>query len=228
MPFRLCLTTSFDDFLGSAFRGAGKEPEQRFFNFKGSHEQVLESTGSPKDPLLYQLYGCRQKPDSMVLTEDDLISYLIKVVKYGFPKNLVETLRDKNTVFLFLGLGLYHWHLRILLRLLDETRSKDNPSFAFEDRHTFRTGGTVSALSREQARVFYKLGGHKIHLSDHSPDEMVEKLLEKITTSDPPDEVEPPPGPKPLAFLSYCHRDKDRLEKLEGRQSFSLSGNTVV
>ena len=133
IPFHLCITTCPDSFLTTALEQAGRKPRDGFFDFNGDAGQAVEIGKDPDHPTVYHLYGRGSKLDSLVLTEDDQLDYLINIVKKNppLPGNLVSELNRKNTVFLFVGFGLYRWHLRVLLRVLGATQSR-NTSFAFE------------------------------------------------------------------------------------------------
>ena len=73
--------------------------------------------GAPDHPLLYRLFGDPKEPGSMVLTENDLLDFLICMVvqRPQLPNGLLVALRQNARTFLFLGFGIRHWHLRVLL-----------------------------------------------------------------------------------------------------------------
>ena len=88
--------------------------------------------GTVTEPLVYRLYGSCKHPYSMVLTENDLLDFLVAVVAEnpGLPVDLKNLFKDKS--FLFLGFGLSNCYLRILLHIL-ELKKSEISSFALEN-----------------------------------------------------------------------------------------------
>ena len=81
-----------------------------------------------KSPILFHLTGCIGDPDSMVVTEDDQLDFLIAMTKELIaPKaqnrrNLVipSYVGDaiSNTSLLLIGYRLYDWSFRVITRLI--------------------------------------------------------------------------------------------------------------
>ena len=70
----------------------------------------------------------------LVLTETDLIDYLVNIVS-GNPKvpdRVRCILNNPRSSFLFLGFGFHNWYLRVLLQVLSVYGHNDKP-IAFED-----------------------------------------------------------------------------------------------
>jgi hypothetical protein len=67
-------------------------------------------------PLVYQLFGTLERPESLVLTEDDYFDFLIGVTanKDLIPKPVRRALAD--SALLFLGFQLDDWDFRVLFR----------------------------------------------------------------------------------------------------------------
>ncbi len=215
LPFRVVISTSPDHFLENAYRiGKEKEPVVDYFDFKELRANpIIPETD--RTPLIYNLTGSLERPLSLVVSEDDLLEYLLKIVKVGIPSNLAQVIRNPNTVFLFLGFGLYRWYLRILLKVLLETASRENSSFAFEFDLSKIQGSAAGAGSQGEGRVFYKLG-HRILVLDGSPDEVVTRLEEAFRTQGAGllPQADGPPKRLPLQgakiFLSYRRMDADK------------------
>lgn len=79
LPFTLCLTTIPAHFLSNAFREIGKTPIVEFYHFRKSRSAALAQT-DPHHPIVYHLYGDLHELDSLVLTETDLLEFLVNVV----------------------------------------------------------------------------------------------------------------------------------------------------
>lgn len=133
-PFRLVILSTPDFMLYNAFLKEGKKPVVDRYNFEGENSKLVFD-GTPEEPLIFYLYGHIDNPESLILSESDLLDFLYKVAKNmpKLPLNLTSEIRDSNKSFLFLGFGLRYWYLRILLHILEEGRSKVCQSFALED-----------------------------------------------------------------------------------------------
>jgi hypothetical protein len=235
------ISTSFDLFLETAIRRAGKTPDVHYFNFrKGPDRSVIElfdQNDEPKhlpgSPLIYHLFGSVQKQSSLVLTENDIIDYLLSVGQENLPKDLSNLIADPTRIRLFVGFGLYQWHLRILLRVIDRFGRKESDS-GFRTRETSysfeaaASNGVDPALQSQlllQARVFYSQPGHRIEFADMDAEQFVEQLEREFHNARGRRTAEavPPSGPlhfredPPLIFLSYAREDSAEMERIEAR-----------
>jgi hypothetical protein len=84
LPIPLYITTSFDTLLESALKLAGKEPQSDFCRWLEEvefHPSVFEqdpgTVPSATQPLVFHLYGLDTVPDSLVLTEDDYVDFVM-------------------------------------------------------------------------------------------------------------------------------------------------------
>ena len=78
LPFRLCITTTPDDFMFNAFTAAGKTPQRAAYRFNSTAELTIPEPSEIR-PLVFHLYGHPTDPASLVLTERNLIDFLLKV-----------------------------------------------------------------------------------------------------------------------------------------------------
>ena len=119
------------------------------------------SLPSTDQPIVYSLFGRHDRPESMVLTDKNLLEYLVRLTKASppLPDPVRATLRASSTLFLFVGFGFTNWWLRLLLKVLDvtgvENRSlslalEDSSSFAAAARRT-RASSTRRAFSSRPA-----------------------------------------------------------------------------
>jgi hypothetical protein len=144
LPFRVCITTTPDDFLLNALEEAGKHPGIASYQFRDPRVPTL---GAPTEqsPLLYRLYGDVRHgypPDSgsLVLTETDLLDFLVNIIsgQPALPSELTRQFSDPETSFLFMGFGFQRWYLRILLHVLRKELPKSPPrSLALEGTQFF-------------------------------------------------------------------------------------------
>jgi hypothetical protein len=98
------------------------------------------------------LFGAYDEPNSLVLTENDLLDFVIHLIS-GRP-NLPNSLRIllRNKTFLFVGFGIKHWYIRVLLKLLLRNLELAKGSVALESL------GGLAETEREQIALFYKRG----------------------------------------------------------------------
>ena len=121
------------------------------------------SSGTPDEPVLYHLFGFAQEPRSLVLSENDVLDFLIAIVseRPPLPNSLSGILKRKDQSFLFVGFGIKQFHLRVLLKVLLR---------ALELHHTASAVATeslrgLSERDREQTILFYQRGT-RVELED--------------------------------------------------------------
>ena len=154
LPFSLVLTTCHDDLFLRALADTEKSPSRYTYHFKGEprDNRELDAAPTPDTPIVYHLIGEFHEPNSLVLTENDLLDFIIHVIS-GRPK-LPDSLRSalRNKTFLFVGFGIRHWYIRVLLKLLIRTLDLAGGSVALEPL------GSLDVREREQTVLFYKRG----------------------------------------------------------------------
>lgn len=116
LPFTLCVNTSPDDLFSNALKEAGKEPVTEFYNFRltrsyrtdTSSAQQLYRTHIPtvQQPYIYHLYGHRSDFESLVVTEDDLLDFLVSIIKSNSELSpLIGSQVNQVKNYLFVGFG---------------------------------------------------------------------------------------------------------------------------
>jgi hypothetical protein len=75
LPLPIYLTFGYDELLQRALNKAGKRPHVGFFDRLDGVPQPFLPDDQPSDAesLVYHLYGHRRKPDSLVITEEDVL-----------------------------------------------------------------------------------------------------------------------------------------------------------
>jgi hypothetical protein len=155
-PFSLVLTTCHDDLFARALRTAEteKNPHRYWYHYRGEPRDNLELEGplNPSTPAIYHLFGTFEEPNSLVLTENDLLEFVCAIIS-GRPK-LPESLRTslRNKTFLFVGFGIRHWYIRVLLKLLMRTLELGGGSIAIESL------GDLTQMEKDQTVMFYRRG----------------------------------------------------------------------
>lgn len=210
LPFTLILSTGHDDLLAQAQKDLGKTPLISRYHLRGrGHDTELPDLGSLDSPLIYHLFGSTDDPSSLVLSENDLLDFLIAVVSKNpqLPNSLIKALERPSNSFLFVGFGIRYWYLRVLLKVL--VRALNLPSnsrqFAMESL------GNLPQEARKEMILFYQRGT-QIVLCDEPP---VPKFLEELSAR-----LEAKggyKGPKPSSgkvFISYAREDQALAARL--------------
>jgi hypothetical protein len=124
LPASVYVTTNFDPLLERALKANERAPQQVATRWRykkaplSAKEQVIEEP-SAKSPIVYHVFGAFGPggEDGLVLTEDDMLDYLINTVPAKLIPSAVESALVDNSL-LFLGFRLTDWHFRVLFRLM--------------------------------------------------------------------------------------------------------------
>jgi hypothetical protein len=121
------LTTSFHCFVEQALRAANKKPRTGVCCW---HPRIAAPDPFADDwqptalePLVFHLYGIDSCPESLVLSEDDYLAFLVNIAggRHLIPNRLRQALNDSS--LLLLGYELADCDFRTLLYSLIKTRS---------------------------------------------------------------------------------------------------------
>jgi len=124
LPLPVYITTNYDDFMFKALRDRGKEPEREICRWNSQlhrRPSVLERenyTPTPHRPLVFHLHGHAEIPESLVLTEDDYLDFLMAMSgpRNILPPRIQEAMAE--TSLLFIGYRIADWNFRVLFRTL--------------------------------------------------------------------------------------------------------------
>ena len=203
LPFRLCISASPDSLMLTAFEKAGKSPQRHHYNFRRDVTPLRSDplhSATPQKPLVYHLFGLHEDPDSLVLTEGDLIQFLIAVVKGvpPVPDQVRSVLAEELTSFLFVGFGFHHWYLRVLLHVMGVY--SHSGGIAFEDPQFF------DLPEHEEAVGFF--ADRSIDFRPLRWEAFAKQLRETYEAEAPPKRAAASAAADaPLAFLSYASED---------------------
>lgn len=130
LPLPIYITTNYDDFLFRALSrtayGAGKNksPQRELCKWNqqvgGGRPKARKRTArldaDVEKPIVFHLHGHMGFPESMVLTEDDYLDFLINLAKDNelLPARIQEAFT--GTSLLFVGYSLNDWNFRVLFR----------------------------------------------------------------------------------------------------------------
>jgi SIR2-like domain len=126
LPLPVYITTNYDDFMTRALEAAGKEPQievcgwNQFIKdqvpcFDATREYV---DPTPARPLVFHLHGHWKWPESLVLTEDDYLEFLVRIAEDpNLPPPRIK-LALTGAQLLFMGYSMADWDFRVLYRAL--------------------------------------------------------------------------------------------------------------
>lgn len=117
------ITTNPSNLLAEALKAAGREPVIEICRWNKEiewlpsiYDDEPNYRPTPQRPLVYQLFGRLDEPESLVLTEDDYFDYLIGVTKNDDLIPAVVRRKLVDAALLFLGFRLDDWNFRVLFR----------------------------------------------------------------------------------------------------------------
>ncbi|HYK01034.1 MAG TPA: toll/interleukin-1 receptor domain-containing protein [Thermoanaerobaculia bacterium] len=211
LPFYLVISAAHDDLLAEALRARNKPPVTARYNYKGNNPGVV-TMGQVESPLIYHLYGHSTEPESLVLTEGDLLDFLVAIVSDvpPLPHNIKSELQKKGKSFLFVGFGIRQWYVRILLHVLKLKRAETR-SFALEP--------PVPLPDDDQTILYYKTG-YRIEVFQHDVAEFVSELARRCAAEEAalPAGTAPAVTPDaPKVFICHASENKDVANQIHDR-----------
>ncbi|MEM8488006.1 MAG: SIR2 family protein [Bacteroidota bacterium] len=130
LPLPVYLTTNYDNFMAQALADAGKKPNREYCRWNETikhNPSIFDDAGFEPDasnPLVFHLHGLDEVPESLVLTDDDYLDFLINISR---DQNLLPHLIQRamaGSSLLFIGYSLEDWTFRVLFRgLVNATES---------------------------------------------------------------------------------------------------------
>jgi TIR domain/SIR2-like domain len=213
LPFSLIVTTSQDSLLEQALRAAGKAPITQRYHLRGDKRENPEFVvpGSPASPVVFHLFGSAEEPSSLVLSENDVLDFLIRVVseRPPLPNSLLRVLKRIGQSFLFVGFGIRHWDLRILLKILLRALelNRSGPAVAAEPLDS------LVPSDRDEMILFYQRGT-RVELEDADVGTFLTKLSERLEADGGFVGQAVPLGPRPRVFISYAREDAALASKV--------------
>jgi hypothetical protein len=125
LPLPIYITTNYDDFMIQALKNRKRDAKQDFcrWNKYVSEEQSVfdrqpDYVPTVANPLVFHLHGACRVPESLVLTEDDYLDFIVSVSRDQsvIPAQIQKALT--GTSLLFLGYRMADWDFRVLFRSL--------------------------------------------------------------------------------------------------------------
>lgn len=123
LPLPIYMTTNYDDFMMRALVSRNRQPRRELCSwnsFLRGRPSVFDASEtflpSAANPVVYHLHGHTGVPESLVLTEDDYLDFLVSISRDHnlLPPRIQEALTGAS--LLFIGYRLADWDFRVLFR----------------------------------------------------------------------------------------------------------------
>ena len=208
LPFPLVLTTCQDSLLTRALTAAGKSPIPHSYHLRGDKRDNPEFVlpGSPATPVVFHLFGDMRDPSSLVLSENDILDFLIAIVSENppLPNSLLRALKRQGQSFLFVGFGIRHWHLRVLLKIILRALGLNRTASAIAAEPL----RALQPTDRDDTILFYQRG-LRVEVEDCDVGTFLDLLSRKLEAEGGFVGQPVSLGPRPRVFISYAREDKD-------------------
>ena len=132
LPLPIYMTTNYDDFMVRALESRHRDPKRelcRWNEYVKDQPSIFTSEPgfepTPANPVVFHLHGHNEVAESLVLTEDDYLDFLVAI-----SKDQVTMSKDQKLLparieqafagasLLFLGYRIADWDFRVLFRIL--------------------------------------------------------------------------------------------------------------
>jgi hypothetical protein len=123
LPLPVYLTTNYDNFMMEALKQRRKGPKREMCQWNNYVKRVPsifktdpDYVPSPANPVVFHLHGHDEIVDSLVLTEDDYLDFLVNLA--NDPDMLPPAIQSSlsGTSLLFIGYRIADLNLRTILR----------------------------------------------------------------------------------------------------------------
>jgi hypothetical protein len=119
LEFPLVITTNYDQLFERALHEAGKQPRVAVYNPEAAPTTDFRNA-TPLSPVIYKLHGDIAQRESLVVTDEDYIQFVLRMSDKDpydpIPLSLKFFL--KGTTTLFVGYSLLDYNLRLLFKAL--------------------------------------------------------------------------------------------------------------
>lgn len=130
IPFHLIITVTPDQNLANIYEKLNL-PVATDFYWKKHAADSETSVPSAQMPLIYNMLGSVERPESLVLTHDDLYDYLESIFQaQGMSGQLKYHISNQAQSIIFLGIPFHKWYMQLLLRVLHLHKDEEFMRFA--------------------------------------------------------------------------------------------------
>lgn len=135
MNFPLIITTNYDRLFEEALLMAQKNPTRAIYVSKDNvrPEEPLQDP-SPQEPFIFKIHGDINVPDSLVITDEDYIDFVLRMTGSEDFNPVPQTFyyRLAKWPIFFLGYSLLDYDLRLLLKTLRHHKDRFPRSYSID------------------------------------------------------------------------------------------------
>jgi hypothetical protein len=173
LPFNTIINFGSDRMMQNALNKNGYEFSDKYYDYNGAYSQYLEGVDDNLQ-LVYNLLGSVNDFHSQVLTEEDQLLFMRKIVSGPkLPDNILSRLKDNpddSKSYIFLGFSFEEWPFRFFLDVLQLPKTKHSASPKLPDYN-------IAFMTRE----FYQ-DRFGLNFVDLDPETFASKLVDAYTT----------------------------------------------
>jgi len=121
LNFPLIITTNYDRLFEDALLLAGKNPTTSVYQPKANvPPKDVSKDPSPETPFVFKVHGDINTPESLVITDEDYIDFVLQMTAPGNYNPVPRTFYYRLAMWptLFIGYSLLDYNLRLLLKTL--------------------------------------------------------------------------------------------------------------
>ncbi len=149
LPFHCILTVTPDKLLSNTYEQLNLRHKRDFYWKKQAASRVGQLP-TVQVPLIYDMLGSIEKPESLVLTHDDLFDYLESIFQgQGMSAKLKDHIVNEAQSIIFLGLPFDRWYMQLLLRVLHLHKDEEFMRFAASQE----LSTDIKTLCKEQFEI---------------------------------------------------------------------------
>jgi len=131
LPLEIYITTDYHDLMVQALKSRDRDPRQelcRWSEILRREKSVFDGDfkTSVANPVVFHLYGHTGVAESLVLTEDDYLDFLVEIAKKPSPIPPRIEKAFARASLLFLGYRLTDLEFRVLLRSLATVKQQED------------------------------------------------------------------------------------------------------
>ncbi len=211
LPFNTIINFGYDRMMQNVLNKNGYEFSDKYYDYNGTYNQYLEGVDDNLQ-LVYNLLGSVNDFHSQVLTEEDQLRFMRKIVSGPkIPDNVLSRLKEDpndSKSYIFLGFNFEEWPFRFLLDVLQLPKTKRSASPSLPDYN-------IAFITKE----FYqeKFG---LNFVDLDPETFAGKLVNAYTEKYGIDKYK-------KAFISFHTSDAGTFEKFSTHLNNSKLGKRI-
>ncbi len=137
LNFPIICTTNYDQLLEKAFYAADKDPVVSVYSKERKPAtDYPQADVNPQQPFLFKIHGDIAQPESIVITDEDYIDFIMRMNDVSLWNPVPSTIQYHFRKFptLFIGYSLIDYNLRLLFKTLRWSGDPANipPSYSID------------------------------------------------------------------------------------------------